>query len=183
MDRDSVPGTDDPPPAPAAACAGMAPEANAGDAGAAPGKTETDPKVIVCAVGASNGAPRVLSMGAKLARAFPGAALHVLQVSRRSHRSRAHAAASSITAHAKDHLDFHVTSARAQCRNTVTGHFQIGDPTTEVLRLVSKLRAQLLIVGTRDHAGFETLLLGSSAETQARASGCSVLVVRPERSR
>jgi universal stress protein A len=189
MARDNGPGTDDPLGAPAAAGV-AAPEENAEDTGHTEEplrNTGTDPNVIICAVDTSNGATRVLSMGARLARAFPGAALHVLHVFRTSRFDRAHAAAPTINADAladaKEHLEFHVSSARAQCRNAVTGHFQVGDPTNEVLRLVSELRAQLLIVGTHDHAGFERLLLGSTAETLVRKSGCSVLVVRPDRSR
>jgi nucleotide-binding universal stress UspA family protein len=145
--------------------------------------TEQDPRVIICAVDTSNGATRVLSMSARLARAFPEAALHVVHVFRTSRFDRAHAAAPGINpdaiADAKDHLEFHVTSAREQCRNAVTGHFLVGDPTHEVLRLVGELQAHLLVVGTHDHAGFERLLLGSAAETLVRKAGCSVLVVRP----
>jgi nucleotide-binding universal stress UspA family protein len=146
--------------------------------------TEQDPRVILCAVDTSNGAARVLSMAARLARAFPEAILHVLHVFRTSRFDRAHAAAPSISpdalADAKDHLEFHVTSARAQCRNTVIGHFLVGDATHEVLRLVQELHAGLLVLGTHDHKGFERLLLGSTAETLVRKAGCSVLVVRPQ---
>jgi nucleotide-binding universal stress UspA family protein len=145
-----------------------------------------DPEVIICAVDTSNGATRVLAMGARLARAFPAATLHVLHVFRTSRFDRAHAAAPAVNpdalADAKDHLEFHVSSARAQCRNPVIGHFQAGDPTAEVLRLVSDLKAHLLVVGTHDHVGFERLLLGSTAETLVRKAGCSVLVVRPRSS-
>jgi nucleotide-binding universal stress UspA family protein len=158
--------------------------AQASDPAAAPLRnTGDDPDIIICAVDTSNGANRVLSMGARLARAFPAATLHVLHVFRSSRFDRAHAAAPAVSpdalADAKDHLEFHVSSARAQCRNVVIGHFQVGDPTAEVLRLVAELKAQLLIVGTHDHVGFERLLLGSTAETLVRKAGCSVLVVRP----
>jgi nucleotide-binding universal stress UspA family protein len=37
-----------------------------------------------------------------------------------------------------------------------------------------------LVIGTHDHAGFERLILGSTAETLMRKAGCSVLVVRPD---
>jgi nucleotide-binding universal stress UspA family protein len=124
-------------------------------------------------------------MSARLARAFPAAALHIVHVFRTSRFDRAHAAApapnADALADAKDHLQFHVSSARAQCRNRVTGHFQVGDPTAEILRIVSELKAQLLVVGTHDNAGFERLILGSTAETLMRKAGCSVLVVRPDK--
>ncbi|HVZ37199.1 MAG TPA: universal stress protein [Polyangiaceae bacterium] len=146
--------------------------------------TDMDPNVILCAVDGSNGASRVVSMAARLARAFPVAQLHVLHVFRTSRFDRAHAGAAvppntDALADAKEHLEFHVRAARAQCRNSITGHFQVGDPPTEVLRLVAELKAQLLVIGTHDHAGFERLILGSTAETLMRKAGCSVLVVRP----
>jgi len=145
----------------------------------------SDPEVIVCALDSSNGAVRVLAMAARLARAFPSAALHVLHVFRTSRFDRAHAAAPALDpnalADAKDQLEAHVRSARTQCRNSVIGHFQVGDPTSEVLRLITDLKAQLLVIGTHDHAGFERLILGSTAETLMRKAGCSVLVVRPDK--
>jgi nucleotide-binding universal stress UspA family protein len=163
---------------------GLEAEAAAGVAVAAPLRNSgEDPSVIICAVDTSNGANRVLSMGARLARAFPASTLHVLHVFRTSRFDRAHAAAPAVNpdalADAKENLEYHVNSARAQCRNDVVGHFQVGDPTAEVLRLVAALKADLLVVGTHDHAGFERLLLGSTAETLVRKSGCSVVVVRP----
>jgi nucleotide-binding universal stress UspA family protein len=145
----------------------------------------TDPEIIVCALDASNGAVRVLAMAARLARAFPSAALHILHVFRTSRFDRAHAAAPALDpnslADAKEELEAHVRSARTQCRNSVIGHFQVGDPTSEVLRLIMELKAQLLVIGTHDHAGFERLILGSTAETLMRKAGCSVLVVRPDK--
>ena len=163
--------------------------AAAGDPRSQPGdplrNIGNDPEVILCALDASNGALRVLAMAARLARAFPGAALHVVHVFRTSRFDRAHAAAPAVDpnaiADAKEHLEAHVRSARTQCRNTVIGHFQVGDPTSEVLRLIGELKAQLLVIGTHDHAGFERLILGSTAETLMRKAGCSVLVVRPDK--
>jgi nucleotide-binding universal stress UspA family protein len=148
--------------------------------------TDVDPDVILCAVDSSNGASRIVSMAARLARAFPAAHLHVLHVFRTSRFDRAHVGAAvppntDALADAQEHLEFHVRGARAQCRNSVTGHFQVGDPATEVLRLVAELKAQLLVIGTHDHAGFERLILGSTAETLMRKAGCSVLVVRPQK--
>jgi len=82
---------------------------------------------------------------------------------------------------AKDVLQAHVRSAKAQCHNNVLGHFSIGDPTAEILKTVAEVHAQLLVVGTHDHAGFERMLLGSVAETLTRKAGCSVMVVRPRK--
>ena len=144
-----------------------------------------DPSLILVAVDSSNGANRVLSTSARVARAFPQASLHVVHVLRTSRFDRAHVGvpmpAPDALADAKDHLEFFVRSARAQCRNSVTGHFGIGSPTDEILRFRSELGADMLVVGTHDHEGFERLLLGSVAETLVRKAGCSVLVVRPSK--
>jgi nucleotide-binding universal stress UspA family protein len=149
--------------------------------------TGDDPEVILVAVDTSTGSNRVLANAARLARAFPGAALHVVHVFRTSRFDRAHAGAPTASADAladaKEHLEFHVRSARLQCRNSVTGHFIVGDPTGEILRVRSEINADMLVVGTHDHSGFERLLLGSIAETLMRKAGCSVLVVRPTKPR
>lgn len=149
--------------------------------------TGDDPAIILVAVDTSAGSNRVLGSGARLARAFPGAALHVVHVFRTSRFDRAHAGAPTANtdalADAKEHLEFHVRSARLQCRNNVTGHFIVGDPTSEILRVRSEIKADVLVVGTHDHSGFERLLLGSIAETLMRKAGCSVFVVRPTQPR
>lgn len=149
--------------------------------------TGDDPEIILVAVDTSTGSNRVLGSGARLARAFPGAALHVVHVFRTSRFDRAHAGAppanADALADAKEHLEFHVRSARLQCRNNVTGHFIVGDPTSEILRVRAEIGADVLVVGTHDHAGFERLLLGSIAETLMRKAGCSVFVVRPTKPR
>jgi nucleotide-binding universal stress UspA family protein len=149
--------------------------------------TGDDPEVIIAALDSSNGAGRVLAMAARLARAFPAAALHVTHVFRTSRFDRAHAGApapnADALADAKDHLEAHVRSARLQCRNSVTGHFIVGDPTNEILRVRAEIKADMLVIGTHDHSGFERLLLGSIADNLMRKAGCSVLVVRPTKAR
>src|SRR3954453_3250850 len=145
------------------------------------------PEVLVPPVDSSNGAARVVAMAARLARAFLGAALHIVHVFRTSRFDRAHAGAPvanpDALADAKDHLESHVRSARLQCRNSVTGHFIVGDPTNEILRVRAEIHGDVLVIGTHDHSGFERLLLGSIADNLMRKAGCSVLVVRPTKAR
>jgi nucleotide-binding universal stress UspA family protein len=142
-----------------------------------------EPHVIVAAVDSSTSAERVVAMAARVARAFPATSVHVVHVFRVSRLSRGHAwsenESTDALADAKDSLDACVRAAKAQCRNDVVGHFAVGDPSSEILRLLTELRGDLLVIGTHDHAGFERLLLGSIAETLTRKAGCSVLVVRP----
>jgi nucleotide-binding universal stress UspA family protein len=149
--------------------------------------TGEDPEVIIAALDSSNASTRVLGMAARIARAFPAAALHIVHVFRTNRFDRAHAGAPvanpDVLADAKDHLEAHVRSARLQCRNSVTGHFIVGDPTNEILRVRAEIRADLLVIGTHDHSGFERLLLGSIADNLTRKAGCSVVVVRPTRAR
>lgn len=126
-------------------------------------------------------------MGARLGRALPGATLHVLHVFRTSRLERGYAWSAGVDTEAledaKEHLESHVRAASAQCRNQVTGHFVVGDPTAEILRACSELKVETLVIGTHDQSGFERLLLGSVAETLTRKCGCSVFVVRPVKRR
>jgi len=143
----------------------------------------SDPRVVLIAVDASGGAPAIVNAGARLARSFPTATVHVVHVFRTSRFDRARAGTSGPPADAiqdaKETVEFHVRSARKVCRNEVRGHFLIGDPVGEVTKLAKEVKADLLVVGTHDHTGLERFLLGSIAETLMRHVHCSVYVVRP----
>jgi nucleotide-binding universal stress UspA family protein len=141
-------------------------------------------RTIVVALDASNGATGVLAKAALISRG--GAALHVVHVFRSSNLDRARAGAprpsSDAIEDAKDHLASFVKSAESRTRSDVTGHFSIGDPQTEILRICDQVGADLLVVGTHDYHGLERLILGSIAETLVRKAHCSVMVVRPGKS-
>jgi len=143
----------------------------------------SDPRIILIAVDASGGAPMIVNSGARLARSFPTAVVHIVHVFRTSRFDRARAGAPGLpadaVADAKEHLEFHVRSARKVCRNDVQGHFLIGDPVAEVKKLSAEIKTDLLVVGTHDYSGFERFLLGSIAESLMRHVHCSVYVVRP----
>jgi len=140
-----------------------------------------EPRVVLAAVDTSAAAERVIATAARFVRAFPESSLHVLHVLRFAKTDR-HAAVpgmgSDVVDDAKDHLEFHKRMAMRQCRNPVTGHFAVGNPTSEILRFCTELKVDLLIIATHDHSGFERLLLGSIAETLVRKAPCSVTVVR-----
>jgi len=144
--------------------------------------TEDEPRVVLAAVDTTPAAERVVSMAARFVRAFPQAQLHLLHVLRFSRLDRPYAGApgmsSDAVADAKDHLEFHKKKAMRQCRNQVLSHFAAGNPTSEILRFCAELNADMLVIATHDHAGFERLLLGSIAETLMRKAPCSVTVVR-----
>lgn len=144
-----------------------------------------EPKAIVVAVDASAIAPGVVSMATRISRSMPAATIHLIHVFRTSRLDRARAGApatnnADMIEEAKDHLAYHVRTLQRSTRATVIGHLEMGDPASEVLRMVASLAADLLIVGTHDYVGFERFLLGSVAETLMRKAGCPVLVVRPK---
>lgn len=143
----------------------------------------SDPRVVLIAVDASGNAPMVVNTGARLVRSLPEAAVHIVHVFRTSRFDRARAGSpappTDAIEDAKEHVDYHVRSARKVCRNEVRGHFLVGDPVAEVVKLAGDLRTDLLVLGTHDHTGLERFLLGSIAETLMRQVRCSVFVVRP----
>lgn len=145
--------------------------------------TGDEPRVILAAVDVSPATQRVISMAARFARAFPQATLHVLHVLRLSRLERPHGEPTHVSSEAiddaKNHLEHHKRLAISQCKNAVISHFAVGDPTTEILRVCSELKTDLLVIATHDHAGLERLLLGSIAETLVRRAPCTVTVVRP----
>jgi nucleotide-binding universal stress UspA family protein len=53
----------------------------------------------------------------------------------------------------------------------------IGIPKRDILKIVSKTNASLLVVGTNGHTGFNHLLLGSTAEYLIRHACINVLVI------
>ena len=53
-----------------------------------------------------------------------------------------------------------------------------GSPASEVTRIASEERADLVVAGTHGRTGFERAVLGSVAEDIVRHSPCAVLVVK-----
>ena len=138
--------------------------------------------VILVAVDASGEASRVISAAARFARPFPDAVIHLAHVFRASRFDKARVGvqvtSDDALQEAKEYLESQSRSMRRQCRNQVVTHLPVGDPVSEVLKLAESFKADLLVVGTSDHVGFERLLLGSNAETLVRKAPCSVAVVR-----
>ncbi|HYQ01174.1 MAG TPA: universal stress protein [Polyangiaceae bacterium] len=55
-----------------------------------------------------------------------------------------------------------------------------GDPSEEILRLVSSLPAELLVLGTRGRSNVTRIMLGGVATHMVEAASCSVLAVRAQ---
>jgi nucleotide-binding universal stress UspA family protein len=74
--------------------------------------------------------------------------------------------------------DRRLAAALASCRISAERQIVFGPAATELVRLVDKLDADLVVVGTRGRTGLTRVLLGSVAESVVRLAPCSVLVVR-----
>lgn len=152
------------------------------DAESAEAGAEEEVAVIVAAVDTSPGASRVIETAARLARRnWHNAQLNILHVFKTGAFDRAPPGgghANELHAEAKHYLDHHVRVARRQTSVPVTGHFAVGDPVDEIVRVADSLSADVIVVGIHDSVGLERLLRGSVAEAVARRARCSVLVVR-----
>ncbi len=120
-----------------------------------------------------------------MVRAEPSATLHVLHVLRASRFNRARvgvpATPRSVVEDARrTHLDSRVREAKTHCTAEVVGHFAVGNPTNELLRLCTEVEANLLVIGTHEHNGLEWLLLGSISAALVRRAPCPVFVVRSQ---
>jgi nucleotide-binding universal stress UspA family protein len=152
-------------------------EQAAGDLG-----SEPEAAVIVAAVDTSGTASRVIEAATRLARRnWHGAQLNIVHVFKTGLFDRpppggGHGA--DLTSEARQYLDHHVRMAKRQCSAPVTGHFAIGDPVDEIVRLADSVSADVILIGVHDASGLERLLLGSVAENIVRRARCSVFVVR-----
>jgi nucleotide-binding universal stress UspA family protein len=52
-----------------------------------------------------------------------------------------------------------------------------GDPVGVIARIVARLDADLVVIGTRGHTGLKRALLGSVADAALRTLECDVLAV------
>lgn len=59
---------------------------------------------------------------------------------------------------------------------------ETGDAETQITNVATRLRADLIVMGTHGRRGFRRLVLGSVAEAVARVAPCPVLLVRSEAS-
>lgn len=62
----------------------------------------------------------------------------------------------------------------------VVAHYRRGSPAENIAQLAADLDADLVVVGSHGHRGWQRLLLGSVAERAARLCRCPVWIVRPK---
>jgi len=74
-------------------------------------------------------------------------------------------------------LDCYSTKLRA-VRFVVDTALENGDARSTIVDFARQWGADLIVIGSHGHKGWERLLLGSVAESVVRHATCSVLVVR-----
>src|SRR5882724_10561093 len=126
------------------------------------GAAEEQIAVILAAVDTSPGASRVVETAARLARRnWQHAQLNILHVYKTGLLDRPPPGgghASELKSEARHYLDHHVRMARRQTVVPVTGHFAIGDPADEIVRVADSVTADVIVMGVHDSVGLERLL-------------------------
>ena len=156
---------------------------NAKEQSGNPGAPDQESAVIVAAVDTSPGASRIVEIAARLARRnYESAVLHIVHVFKSSWLGQNKIdglAVDQMMDEARRYLDYHVRTARRQCSAEVNGHFAIGEPVDEIIRLTDGVNADLLLIGAQDTVGaLERLLVGTVTESVVRRAHCTVMVVR-----
>ena len=148
-----------------------------------PSTANQESAVIVAAVDTSAVSGRIVEIAARLARRnYDSAVLHIVHVFKSSWMGQHTVGGLAIDQkmdEARRYLDYHVRTARRQCSAEVNGHFAVGEPDDEIVRLADSVNADLLLVGAQDTAGtIERLLVGTVTESVVRRAHCTVTVVR-----
>ena len=141
-----------------------------------------DERVVVLAAVGEEGGGQVVEVAARqVRRTWPDSHLHLVHVFRTGMFDRAPPGGmsnSDLIDEAKLLLEHHVRMARRQCSVPIEGHFAIGSPAKEIIRLAKQLNVDLIVIGKTDHMALDRLLMGSVAESVVRAARCSVFVAR-----
>lgn len=156
---------------------------NAKEQNTTPGTTDQESAVIVAAVDTSPRGGRIVEIAARLARRnYESAVLHIVHVFKSSWMGQHKVDGLSVDQtmdEGRRYLDYHVRMARRQCSAEVIGHFVVGEPVDEVVRLADGVHADLLLIGAQDTVGaMERLLVGTVTENVVRRAHCTVMVVR-----
>lgn len=136
---------------------------------------------ILVAVDLSEPSRRALRAAAELAAAW-GASLEALHVWAGPFHGEAAAGRAGLLDRMRDNaraeLDAFVDGTELQSGVGVERTIVSGSPTRAVSEHVAERKPDLLVLGTHGYGGLERLVLGSVAESLARYSGCSTLIIR-----
>ena len=113
--------------------------------------------------------------------AHVGASLHLLHVMHEPLLAEGVIAETNIAVAPSLHDETVAETRRGlACRSagTASAEFTAGDTVTNIVSYASRLRADLIVMGTRGRTGIAHLLLGSVAEHVVRMAPCPVVTVR-----
>jgi nucleotide-binding universal stress UspA family protein len=134
--------------------------------------------VVLAAVDESSIGDAVVAQAAALARATPGAEIHLVHAAERSAEADATDAPFNLERH-RTFLDARARDALQLSGVHVVGHLLERHAVSAILQTAASLDADIVIVGT-EKRGLERLLLGSVARKVVDRAACPVLVVRPK---
>lgn len=144
--------------------------------------------VILVAIDFSETSLRALRVARDIAKARPGAELHLAHVLAplRGPLGLGQASTESLEAmaaidKASLELDALCEEAEPDASARVLGHVRIGEAAREIVQLASDIAADLVIVGTHGRTGIERVLIGSVAEEVVRRAPSPVLAVKPKK--
>lgn len=137
---------------------------------------------IVCAVDFSEASRNALEHAAELARRFH-AELQLVHVWKAPPDAESTAVVPSTLANEEEaelagKLEAWEREAEQIAGRDVRTLLTRGSPASEVSRIASEERADLVVAGTHGRTGFERAVLGSVAEDIVRQSPCAVLVIK-----
>ena len=138
--------------------------------------------VILAAIDMSPHADGVIAAASRLARATPGAEIHVVHaLDPRDLQGFpiADVYATAMTEH-RAFIDKCAKDVNRAAAADVVAHLSEGDPWRAIVQTAASIDADLVIVGTHGRRGVARWVMGSIAEQVVRHAACPVYVVRPK---
>lgn len=137
------------------------------------------PRSILAAVDFSDASRTALALAARFARQC-GAALHVLHAEDPLLSAAAHHAGIDLGRETDEELQRFITTAWPAAECSPQRHAVTGGAVDVVLDTARRVRAQVVVVGSRGMSGAERLVFGSTTEGVLRRAAVSVLVAPAE---
>ncbi len=147
--------------------------------------------VVLAALGDDEADQMVAAMALQVVRLWPEASLHLAHVIDALPVAQAAVAASpcewsypgldEMRDQGHAYVERFVRSIGKALGRPVEGHLLFGPPVAEIVGLANRVRARLIVVGTRDVGRLARFLVGSTAEALMHKAPCSVLLARPSK--
>lgn len=144
------------------------------------------PPTLLAAIGNDEDDQIVTAIALQAARLWPGGSLHLVHVIDVLPVAEVVVASSdwsypgidTLRRQGSDYLQRFTLAAGEALGRAVPGHLLFGAPVAQIVELANRLRATLLVVGTREVSSLTRLLMGSTARALLHKAPCSVLLAR-----